>query len=385
MSEASATLAERIKAQAYGLGFDLVGIAELRVPATVAAFDAWLDAGHAATMHYLEGEGAALRRDTRLPHAGATHAIVVAMNYGGTEPSGPVARYARGDDYHEVLRGRLRELHQWLERETGRAIDARPYVDSGPVLERDLAQRAGLGWFGKNTMLINPRAGSFLFLASLFVDFPLDADASFEADRCGTCTRCIDACPTDALVAPRVLDANLCISYLTIELRDAIPVELREKIGALIYGCDICQDVCPYNRKFSLPLTELRFAPRAVLAGMDARSLATRLLEMSVAEYTAAFKGSPMKRAKFAGLRRNAAVVLGNVGSADDAPVLISALRDESPVVRGHAAWALGRLGTSLAESALRACFDDEPDADVREEIASALRAIVDASDSISK
>ncbi len=378
-------LSERLKAQAYGLGFDLAGIATLGEPASRAHFDAWITSGQQGEMAYLAGDGAALRRDARLPHAGATHALVVAMNYGGRAPSGPVARYARGDDYHEVLRAKLRELHAWLENEIGAPVHARPYVDSGPVLERDLAQRAGLGWFGKNTMLINPQHGSFLFLASLFVDVALETDAPFDADRCGSCTRCIDACPTQAITAPRELDARRCISYLTIELKGAIPVEFREAIGELIYGCDICQEVCPYNRKFSLPLTELRFAPRAVLDEMDARSLATRLLAMSVAEYTTAFKGSPMKRAKFSGLRRNAAVVLGNVGSADDVPVLISALRDESPVVRGHAAWALGRLGTSLAESTLRACFDDEPDADVREEIASALRAIVEASDSISK
>ena len=384
-SDTPASISERLKAQAYGLGFDLAGIAALGVPDTKSQFDAWLAAGNAGNMTYLHDVGADLRRDARAPHPGATHALVVAMNYGGHEPAGPVARYARGDDYHEVLRERLRELHGWLERETGQSINARPYVDSGPVLERDLAQRAGLGWFGKNTCLINPKEGSFLFLASLFVEYPLQPDAPFEADRCGSCTRCLDACPTDALVSPRVLDANLCISYLTIELRDVIPEPLRAPINDLVYGCDICQDVCPWNRKFSLPLTELRFAPRAVLAGMDARSLATRLLKMSVAEYTAAFKGSPMKRAKFSGLRRNAAVVLGNVGSADDAPVLISALRDESPVVRGHAAWALGRFGTSFVESALRARLDDEPDAEVREEIASALRAIVEASDSISK
>jgi epoxyqueuosine reductase len=196
-------LTERVKAQAYGLGFDLVGVTSLGEPATRPAFDAWLQAGMQGEMGYLDGNGADLRRDARLPHPGATHAIVLAMNYGGTAPSGPIARYARGDDYHDVIRARLRELHAWLEGETGRAINARPYVDSGPVLERDLAQRAGLGWFGKNTMLINPRAGSFLFLASLFVDFPLETDAPFDADRCGTCTRCMEACPTGAITAPR--------------------------------------------------------------------------------------------------------------------------------------------------------------------------------------
>lgn len=314
MTDAMPTLEERIKAQAYGLGFDLAGIAELREPATVRAFDAWLEAGHAATMHYLDGDGAELRRDARRPHAGATHAIVVAMNYGGTEPPGPVARYARGDDYHDVLRERLRELHRWLERETGVTIDARPYVDSGPVLERDLAQRAGLGWFGKNTCLINPTKGSFFFLASLFVAYPLTPDAPFESDRCGTCTRCIEACPTDALVAPRVLDAALCISYLTIELREAIPESLRAKIGANLYGCDICQEVCPWNVKFSQELAENSpFRARAFIAGKDALTLATDILALDQAAFSAAFRKSPMKRAKMAGLRRNAVVVRANV------------------------------------------------------------------------
>ena len=239
-------LSERLKAQAYGLGFDLAGIAELGEPNTRARFDAWLAAGHQGEMSYLDGEGAELRRDARRPHAGATHALVLATAYGGREPSGPVARYARGDDYHELLRERVRELHHWLERETGQSINARPYVDSGPVLERDLAQRAGLGWFGKNTMLINPKVGSFFFLSSLFVAFPLTPDAPFEADRCGTCTRCLDACPTDAFVGPRDLDATRCISYLTIELRRAIPVELRAAMGAMVFGCTsgACQNVC---------------------------------------------------------------------------------------------------------------------------------------------
>jgi len=384
-SDARASISERLKAQAYGLGFDLAGIAALGVPDTKPQFDAWLAAGNAGNMTYLHDVGADLRRDARAPHPGATHALVVAMNYGGHEPSGPVARYARGDDYHEVLRERLRELHHWLERETGQPINARPYVDSGPVLERDLAQRAGLGWFGKNTCLISPKDGSFLFLASLFVEYPLQPDVPFEADRCGSCTRCIDACPTGALTSPRVLDANLCISYLTIELRDTIPEHLRAPINDLVYGCDICQEVCPYNRKFSLPLTELRFAPRAVLGGMDARSLAVRLLQMSVAEYTAAFKGSPMKRAKFSGLKRNAAVVLGNVGSAADVPALIAALRDEAPLVRSHVAWALGRLGSPLAMPALREVLLEEPDGDVREELVAALRTLEQRSGSMSE
>jgi len=314
---ASRTLTERLKAQAFGLGFDLVGITTLGEPATRAHFDAWLDAGYHGTMSYLSGAGAELRRDARRPHDGATHAIVVAMNYGGREPSGPVARYARGDDYHELLRERVRELHRWLERETGITINARPYVDSGPILERDLAQRAGLGWFGKNTMLINPNIGSFFFIASLFVqvtgEFALDADAPFDHDRCGTCTRCLDACPTQAFVAPRVLDATRCISYLTIELRDAIDEALRESVGDRLYGCDVCQDVCPWNVSFAVELREPAFAARAMFRESDARRLANEILAMTPADYATAFRGSAIKRAKLPMLKRNAAVVLDNL------------------------------------------------------------------------
>ncbi|MEQ1693913.1 MAG: tRNA epoxyqueuosine(34) reductase QueG, partial [Gemmatimonas sp.] len=291
-------LSERLKAQAYGLGFDLAGIAELGEPKTRDRFDAWLAAGHQGEMAYLEGDGAELRRDARRPHEGATHALVLATSYGGREPSGPVARYARGDDYHELLRERVRELHDWLERETGQTINARPYVDSGPVLERDLAQRAGLGWFGKNTMLINPKIGSFFFLSSLFVEFALVPDSPFEADRCGSCTRCLDACPTRAFVGPRDLDATKCISYLTIELRGAIPVELRAAMGAMIFGCDVCQEVCPWNVSFAGELRESAFAARDDLDSRDARALARTFLTMSQAKFSARYKGSAMKRAK---------------------------------------------------------------------------------------
>lgn len=335
-------ISTKLKAQAYGLGFDLAGIAALGTPDSAAQFDAWLAAGNAGTMRYLHDEGAALRRDTRQPHPGATHALVVAMNYGGTEPSGPVARYARGDDYHEVLRERLRELHHWLERETGQSINARPYVDSGPILERDLAQRAGLGWFGKNTCLINPEHGSFLFLASLFVEYPLQPDAPFEADRCGTCTRCLDACPTQALTAPRVLDANRCISYLTIELRESIPEPLRHGVGELLYGCDICQEVCPWNVRFAESLQEPAFATRALFVGATARELALEILRMSPTDYANAFRRSPIKRAKLWMLQRNACLVLGNIAREEDRAILQEMCAHENEVVREQAGWALG-------------------------------------------
>jgi epoxyqueuosine reductase len=343
------SLSRGIRAQAFGLGFDLVGVTSLGPAETAEAFDRWVDAGYAGEMGYLP-RGAEKRRDTRLPAPGALSAIVVALDYGGREPSGPVARYARGDDYHDVMTGRLRELHAWLDARVGHAVAGRAYVDTGPILERDLARRAGLGWFGKNTNLLNPSLGSFFFIGALLVDLELESDAPFAADRCGSCTRCLDACPTDALVAPRVLDATQCISYLTIEQKGAIPVALREKIGGLIYGCDICQDVCPWNEKFARALPDRSpLAPRDSLVERDARALARELLAMSQAEFSAAFARSPMKRAKLRGLKRNAAVVLGNVGGAEDVELLGRMADDPDPLVREHAAWALGRVDGRVA------------------------------------
>ncbi len=362
----------RLQGEAYGLGFDLVGITDLGAPDSVAHFDAWLDAGLHGEMDYMK-RGADLRRDSRLPHPGATHAIVVGMHYGGGTPSGPVARYARGDDYHELMRKRLRGLHAWLVDELGVAVDARPYVDSGPLLERDLARRAGLGWFGKNTMLINPEQGSWFFIGALVVDVALPVDAPFSADRCGTCTRCLDACPTDAFVAPRVLDATKCISYLTIELRGDIPDELRPLLGEHVYGCDVCQEVCPWNVSFARALREPAFAARAVLSGEDARTLASELLTLSQSEFSVSFKGSAMKRAKSRGLKRNAAVSLGNIGNADDIPTLLAALSDAESLVRSHAAWALARIASPSELPALRARFAIEADASVREALSKAI------------
>jgi epoxyqueuosine reductase len=334
-----------IKAQAYGLGFDLAGITTLGRASTADAFDAWLARGYDGEMGYL-ARNAEKRRDSRLPYEGTRSAIVVAMSYGGTEPSGPVARYARGDDYHDLMIERLRALHRWIDERHGSPVHGKAYVDTGPLLERDLARRAGLGWFGKNTTLINPRAGSFFFLGALLLDLELEIDEPFATDHCGTCRRCIDACPTGALVEPHVLDATRCISYLTIELKGEIPEELRSGIGELLYGCDICQEVCPWNQKFALPLREEAFRPRDVLAGKDARTLALELLEMSQEDFSKAFKGSPMKRAKLGGLKRNAAVVLGNIAAAEDVHVLTRACDNPESLARQPAAWAPAKPGS---------------------------------------
>jgi len=305
-----------IKAQAYGLGFDLVGIARLGPAETTPALDAWLERGYAGEMHYMP-RTAAKRRDARLPFPAAKSAIVVGMDYGGREPAGPVARYARGDDYHDVLLERLQSLHRFVEATVGERVAGKAYVDTGPILERDLARRAGLGWFGKNTMLINPKRGSFFFLAELLVDLDLEPDAPFASDHCGSCRRCIEACPTGAIVEASVIDSNRCISYLTIEIKGEIPAEWHAAIGGLVYGCDVCQEVCPWNEKFSVPVRESAFRPRAAITEKDPPTLARDILAMTEEDFRVAFKGSPMKRAKLRGLKRNAAVVSRNSGEAD--------------------------------------------------------------------
>lgn len=349
--------ASRAKIIARGAGFDLVGITTPDQARTSDAFSAWLDSGYAGEMTYLR-RTASTRRDVRLADARARSVIVVGMHYGGREPSGPVARYARGEDYHDVMMDRLLALHQALEAQAGASIVARPYVDTGPILERDLASRAGLGWIGKNTNLISPRAGSFFFIGALLTDLELAPDPPFEADRCGTCTRCLEACPTGAFVEPRKLDATRCISYLTIELKGAIPTELREAIGPLLYGCDICQDVCPWNQRFASEVTEPRLRPRQ---GTPLRP--EELLLQSDEEYRRRFAGSPMTRAKRRGLARNAAVVMGNRRDRRDVPSLVRALGDPEPLVREHVVWALRRIGGTEATAALeqhRATEKDE-------------------------
>ena len=308
----SSRIEDGIKIRARELGFDLVGITTLGMVESAVRFDAWIAAGYAGDMGYLE-RGAEKRHDTRLPFEGVCSAVVVAMNYGGTQPSGPVARYARGDDYHELMVDRLNELHRWIEDQVDHQIRGKPYVDTGPILERDLARRAGLGWIGKNTNLLNPTLGSFFFLGELLLDLELRADDPFETDHCGSCTRCLDACPTNAFVAPRTLDATRCISYQTIEQKGPIDETLKQAIGANLYGCDICQEVCPWNVKFSRDATEPSFATREVIAGKDARTLGNEVLAMDDEQFRITFRKSPIKRAKLQGMQRNSAVVLGNL------------------------------------------------------------------------
>ena len=363
---------EELLAKAQALGFDLAGIATLGPAETAPFFDSWVDAGYAGEMAYLP-KWADKRADTRLPFPGVSSAIVVALNYGGTQPAGPIARYARGHDYHDILIDKLNALHAWIEETVGHKVVGKAYVDTGPILERDLARRAGLGWFGKNTNLINPKLGSFFFIGALLVDLELEPSAPFTTDHCGTCRRCLDACPTNALVDSHLLDATRCISYLTIELRGPIPEPLRPALGELVYGCDICQDVCPWNVRFSRDVQE-----PALKAGVNPNAdtespSLDALMGMSEDAWRTFSKGSPIKRTKRRGFLRNVAIALGNRGSADAVPVLIDALSDVEPLVRGHAAWALGRIGTADGLAALRARLAVEDDAMVIDEIRAAL------------
>ena len=268
-----------------------------------------------------------------------------------------------------MIHAKLRQLAQFIEKAAQKEVACKVYVDTGPILERDYAQNAGIGWIGKNTNLINWQSGSWFFLAELLVSIELEYDLLPPRGSCGTCTRCIDACPTDAILAPNVLDARLCISYLTIELKGSIPRELRPQMGNLIFGCDICQEVCPWNSK-ARPTKERGFYPRK---GNQAPRLLS-LINMTQAEFSKRFKGSPIKRSKRRGFLRNVAVALGNWKHPSAVPVLKKALNDDEPLVRGHAAWALGQIGGGPARRALQARLSVETHPEVIREIEDAMR-----------
>lgn len=311
------SLARRIKEQSRALGFDLVGVAPVEPSGYGDFYERWLAQGYAGEMAYLSRPDAvAKRRDPRLIMPEACSVVVVALNYyqgpletPADERRGRVARYAWGDDYHDLMWARLDELAAFVKAEVGRPVAHRRYVDTGPLLERELAVRAGLGWFGKNTMLINPRLGSWLLLGELLLDLELECDLPFTADHCGTCTRCIEACPTRCILPGRTLDASRCVSYLTIEFkREGLPAELRPQMGDWVFGCDICQEVCPWNR-FARATDEPAFQPRP---GMPAPELA-ELLALDDEAFRRRFKGSPIERARRRGLQRNAAVALNNL------------------------------------------------------------------------
>ena len=376
-------LVEGLRSEARRLGFSRLGIAAVesgRDPQVHEAFRRWLDLGFAAGMERWLAAHEPLRREPASLLAGVRSVVMLATDYVATAPAagggGRVSRYAWGDDYHDLLRPRLNALGAWLEAASPGAR-TRGVVDSAPFSEREFGWLAGLGWFGKNSMLIAPEAGSYFFLSALLVDIDLPPEVPIQVDHCGSCTACLEACPTEAIVAPRLLDANRCISSLTIETRGPVAPGLRSGIGDWLFGCDICQEVCPWNR-FAPGSAEPSFQPRQ---GQPALALA-ELLALDEQEFRRRFRGSPLGRAKRSGLLRSAALVLGNRPDRAAFESLVAALADAEPVVRGAAAWALGRwrvAGGSLAdlmpriEGALRARQKVEADAAVREEIAGSL------------
>jgi len=320
--------------RALALGFDLCRVARAEAPRHAAEFGRWLDEGNAGEMGWME-RTREKRMDPERVLPGAKSVIVLGMNYWqGGERSG-FARYAWGDDYHEVLEPRLEALDDWLRTHGGAQ---KRYVDTGPVLERDFAAVAGAGWHGKSTMLISREMGTWFFLAEILTTLELAADAP-EKDRCGSCTRCIAACPTGAIDAPHHLDARRCISYLTIELKGSIPVELRRLIGDRIYGCDDCLEACPWNR-FASASRETAFGARE-----GTRMGMRELLALTEEEFRRLFRKSPIYRIKRRGLLRNVCVALGNTGTPADIPALTRAMQDPEALVREHAEWAVGEIG----------------------------------------
>ena len=370
--------ADLLKSWALAAGFDRAGVAQLAPLEHGESYLRWLSRRDQASMQYMER-----RIETRIDPSqvfpDARSVLCVALQYHPLdredgerqpEPAGDlwrrVARYARGADYHKVMTERLKIVEARIH-EAFPDCRSHRYVDTGPVLERDLAARAGLGAVGKNTMLLHPEAGSWFLLGELFLSLDLAPDQPL-ADLCGSCTLCLEACPTGALAEPYRLDSNRCISYWTIEHRGAMTPEARRMVGGWVFGCDVCQEVCPWN---AAPQDAVH--PEMELPAERAELDLARLLRLPREEYVERFRGSAMKRAKLVGLRRNAAVAMGNRLESRYVGPLAAALREGEPLVRGHAAWALGRIGGEEARRVLEQALGLEADAAVRGEIEAAL------------
>jgi epoxyqueuosine reductase len=337
-------LKKSIKEKARQLGFILAGVTSSEPPPHYSTFESWLNADMHGTMTYLAEERSRTRRaDPKQILPECKSILVLAMpytplknvEYGMKNAEFQIAAYALGDDYHDIIPPRLKLIVEFIEEQLGHPVPSRYYTDTGPVLERDLAQRAGLGWVGKNSMLINPKAGSTFFLAEVLLGIELEPDDDIVTDHCGTCTRCISACPTQCILPNRTLDARRCISYLTIELKDDIPVKLRPLMQDWIFGCDVCQRVCPWNRFSSR--ADPAFEPKIPLPVL------TSDLTLTSVEFNQRFKKSPVKRAKRRGYLRNLAVAIGNNGNKGDIPILEQATHSahDEPMISEHAKWAI--------------------------------------------
>ena len=369
-------LTQQIQRRANELGFELVGITPAAHSETIERYRQWIENGYAGKMHYLE-KHLSLKTDVRQLLTEAKSVISLAMNYYTFDPPrvlaedpgrGQISRYAWGDDYHELIRKRLLDLVEFIKQTAENKLKTRVCVDTAPVIEREYAQKAGLGWIGKNTNLIHWRSGSWYFLSEILVNIVLESETPPFRGSCGTCTRCIDVCPTDAIIEPNLLDSRLCISYLTIELKESIPKQLRPKMGNMIFGCDICQEVCPWNSK-AIPTAEPAFHPRE--GNLVPKLLS--MINMTQQEFSRRFKGSPIKRAKRRGFLRNVLVAIGNWGEQRAVPSLKGALADAEPLIRSHAAWALGRIGGETARQILQKQRTVETEPEVITEIQDAL------------
>jgi len=370
---------EQIHQKARDLGFDLASVAPAHPVLYLDAYRSWLARGYHGEMGYLARPDRVERRehpDKILP--GARSILCVGLNYYPgplpdalqRDPSrGLISNYAWGLDYHDLMLPRLEELVAFIPAAAGRDVACRAYVDTGPVLERAYAAEAGLGFIGKNTCLIHPKMGSWLFLGEILLDVVLEPAPEKVSVSCGNCTRCLDACPTGALAAPYVLDARRCISYLTIELKGPIPRELRPLMGNRIYGCDVCQAVCPWQH-FAEPTSKAAFRPDEP---ERAAPLLLDLIKMSEGAFRQQYKGTPILRTGRGRLLRNTAVALGNWGDERAVPALVQALSDAEPLVRGHAAWALGCVGGRVAQKALEEARHRERDPYIRQEIQMAM------------
>ncbi|HCU24540.1 MAG TPA: tRNA epoxyqueuosine(34) reductase QueG [Deltaproteobacteria bacterium] len=371
MDSAKPRLQAEVRQELSRLGFTQIRFARPPLGAAALRFEEWLQRGYQGEMKYLE-RGSPERKDPNRLLAGFKSLIVLGYGYDSALPNtanpleGNISRYAWGEDYHAVVGAKLESFSSWLK---SRMPQSRLFygVDAAPILEKAWAEQAGLGWLGKHTNMIDPECGSYFFLAVLLSDLEFAPDAA-QADRCGLCTRCIEVCPTRAIVAPYRLDARLCISYLTIELKGPIPRDLRPLVGNHIFGCDDCQEVCPWNR-FSRPTAEGRFFPRPALRNQPLLSF----LSLDEAAFKKKFAGSAVLRAKRRGFLRNVCVAIGNSGHPESAKALLPALRDSEALVRGHAVWAYARLLGEQARPALEELKVKEKDAWVCEEIEAAL------------
>jgi epoxyqueuosine reductase len=373
-------LPESLLNQLMDLGFTIARVAPVAPPQHIAIYKQWIRAGMHGGMGYLaQAQSVEKRADPRLIMPEARAVLILGIPYynpDSLEPPadtgiyGKVASYAWGMDYHSTIPPRLNQAARIIEEFVGRKVTTRGYTDTGPILERDFAQRAGLGWIGKNTCLIIPGRGSYFLLSELFLDVEIEPDFPFLPDQCGSCTRCIDSCPTACIRNDRTIDARRCISYLTIENKGEIAEDLRSALGNWIFGCDICQQVCPWNQRFAPPEGHPDFAPRPNLAQPEL----TGELALSVEEFNRKFKDNPIRRAKRRGYLRNITIALGNSRDPKAILSLENCLEHEvEPLVRQHAAWALGRIGTSAARSILERRYPTETSFPVQLEIVRAL------------